>query len=180
MFRSTRFLPLLISAAALTSCAKSGDAPATDTATASSTVGTGISVDGPGRAAPGSDSTAAGMLDPNQATGEQLAPLGVSGAAAAALVAGRPYKSMSGVDRVLAKHLNEKQRDSVYARLWTPIDLNTASGDEILLIPGIGPRMRHEFEEYRPYKSMDQFRREMGKYVDKQEVARLERYVTIR
>ena len=49
-----------------------------------------------------------------------------------------------------------------------------------LLIPGVGPRMRHEFEEYRPYTSMEQFRREIGKYVDKNEVARLEQYVMIR
>ena len=40
--------------------------------------------------------------------------------------------------------------------------------------------MVHEFEEYRPYASMDQFRREIGKYVDEDEVARLERYVEIR
>ena len=60
-----------------------------------------------------------------------------------------------------------------------PIDLNKASDAEILLIPGVGPRMRHEFEEYRPYTSIEQFRREIGKYVDKDEVARLERYVRI-
>ena len=63
--------------------------------------------------------------------------------------------------------------------MWKPIDLNTAKGEEILLIPGVGPRMRHEFEEYRPYKDIEQFRREIGKYVDKAEVARLEQYVTI-
>lgn len=180
MSRSTRFLPLIISAAALASCAKSGDAPATDTATVSSTVGAMAPIDSPAAGTPSSATTTAGMIDPNQVTSEQLAPLGISGPAAAALVAGRPYKSMPAVDRVLARHLNEKQRDSLYARLWTPIDLNTASGEEILLIPGIGPRMRREFEEYRPYKSMDQFRREMGKYVDKTEVARLEQYVMIR
>jgi hypothetical protein len=39
--------------------------------------------------------------------------------------------------------------------------------------------MLHEFKEYRPYKAIEQFRREIGKYVDKREVARLERYVTI-
>jgi hypothetical protein len=40
--------------------------------------------------------------------------------------------------------------------------------------------MRHEFEEYRPYRDLAQFRREIGKYVDDAEVARLEKYVTIR
>jgi hypothetical protein len=44
----------------------------------------------------------------------------------------------------------------------------------------MGKRMLHEFKEYRPYKTIDQFRKEIGKYVDKKEVARLERYVTIR
>ena len=37
--------------------------------------------------------------------------------------------------------------------------------------------MAHEFEEYRPYKNIDQFRREIGKYVDDKELARLERLV---
>ena len=44
----------------------------------------------------------------------------------------------------------------------------------------MGNRMQHEFEEYRPYRNIEQFRREIGKYVDQAEVARLERYVTIR
>ncbi|HEY0082746.1 MAG TPA: hypothetical protein VGB61_08150, partial [Pyrinomonadaceae bacterium] len=46
------------------------------------------------------------------------------------------------------------------------LNLNTASGDEFRAqIPGLGNKMVHEFEEYRPYKSVLQFRREMGKYV---------------
>jgi hypothetical protein len=39
--------------------------------------------------------------------------------------------------------------------------------------------MLHEFHEYRPYTSLEQFRKEIGKYVDAKEVARLERYVTL-
>jgi hypothetical protein len=39
--------------------------------------------------------------------------------------------------------------------------------------------MLREFKEYRPYENMEKFRREIGKYVDSKEVARLERYVTI-
>ena len=49
----------------------------------------------------------------------------------------------------------------------------------ILMVPGVGDRMAHEFEEYRPYQNIEQFRREIGKYVDEDEVARLERYVTL-
>lgn len=133
-------------------------------------------------AAPATDAAANGtFLDPNQATEEQLLTVpGFDAALAQAVVQGRPYADMTAVDRILSPRLSEEQRDVVYSRLWTPIDLNTASKEEILLIPGVGNRMQHEFEEYRPYRNIEQFRREIGKYVDEEEVARLERYVTIR
>jgi radical SAM superfamily enzyme with C-terminal helix-hairpin-helix motif len=72
----------------------------------------------------------------------------------------------------------------VHGRMFVRLNLNTASDEEILAIPGIGKRMLHEFKEYRPYKSMEQFRREIGKYIDRDkreaELARLERYVMIK
>ncbi len=61
-----------------------------------------------------------------------------------------------------------------------PININTATDAQILKIPGVGPRMLREFKEYRPYTSIEQFRREIGKYVDKAEVARLEQYIVIK
>jgi DNA uptake protein ComE-like DNA-binding protein len=136
----------------------------------------------PGSTASGTTAATGAMLDPNSATKEQLAAVpGMTAAAADALVAGRPYQDMLAVDQALAKSIpSADTRKTEYAKVWKPIDLNTAKGDEILLIPGIGKRLQHEFEEYRPYKSMDQFRREIGKYVDKAEVARLEQYVTIK
>jgi DNA uptake protein ComE-like DNA-binding protein len=122
------------------------------------------------------------MMDPNSVTADQLAGIpGVTPDVASAVVAGRPYANMTALEKVLAKtKLTEAQRDSVYSRVWTPIDLNTATDAEILLIPGIGNRMLREFKEYRPYTSIDQFRREIGKYVDTDEVARLEKFVTIK
>ncbi|MBC7789080.1 MAG: hypothetical protein H7Z74_03955 [Anaerolineae bacterium] len=131
---------------------------------------------------PAGDATVSdGMLDPGAASKEQLLALpGMSAAAADALIGARPFDNMIAVDGVLAKHMSEPERAAVYARLWKPLDLNSAKGEEILLIPGVGDKMKHEFEEYRPYRGIEQFRREMGKYVDKAEVARLERYVTIR
>ena len=122
-----------------------------------------------------------GFLDPSSATREQLAAVpGMSAAAADALVAARPYTSMLAVDSVLATHLSEAQRDTVYARVWKPIDPTTASEQEILLIPGVGSRMAHEFEEYRPWQNAAHFRREIGKYVDSTEVERLLSYTNLR
>lgn len=59
------------------------------------------------------------------------------------------------------------------------LNLNTASEEEFGTIPGVGEQMIHEFEEYRPYVSIRQFRREIGKYVDSTQVAEYEKYVFV-
>ncbi len=92
----------------------------------------------------------------------------------------RPYEDMAEFRREMAKYVDAAEVDRLAQYVFVPIDLNTASRETILMIPGMDDRMAHEFEEYRPYTDLDQFRREMGKYVDANEVARLERYVSIR
>ena len=91
----------------------------------------------------------------------------------------RPYKSLAVFHREIDKYVDDSELARLEQYVFVPIDLNTASDADILTIPGVGARMLKEFKEYRPYKAMDQFRREIGKYVSKQEVARLERYVAI-
>lgn len=121
------------------------------------------------------------LLDPDSASREALLTIpGIGQAVADAIMDGRPYDDMLAVDAALAEHMEEGEREAVYERLWKPLDLNNASGDEILLIPGVGDRMLHEFEEYRPYRGIEEFRREIGKYVDDETVARWERYVEVR
>jgi len=120
-------------------------------------------------------------VDPNAAPAADMVAIpGMTQALSDAVIAGRPHANMVAVNALLARSLGEKARDSIYTRLWIPLDLNKATGEEILLIPGVGKRMEHEFMEYRPYTSIEQFRREIGKYADKDEVARLETYVTVR
>ena len=75
--------------------------------------------------------------------------------------------------------MDEEEVARLEQYVFVPINLNTASDEEILSIPGVGERLLHEFKEYRPYDSIAQFRREIGKYVDDQEILRLERYVTL-
>lgn len=62
----------------------------------------------------------------------------------------------------------------------TKINLNTATSDQLLTtIPGFGNRMVREFQEYRPYISIQQFRQEIGKYVDDAQIAEYENYVFV-
>jgi DNA uptake protein ComE-like DNA-binding protein len=168
-----RKLAGLVLIAALGACADAGQDEAQPADTTASTAPAES-------AAPAAEASSSGMLDPNSASAEEIGAIpGLNPTVVGEIVNGRPYDDMRAVDKKLGA-LSEAQRDTVYNHLWKPLDLNSASKEEIELIPGVGPRMRHEFEEYRPYTSMDQFRKEIGKYVDANEVARLERYVMIK
>jgi len=91
----------------------------------------------------------------------------------------RPYRAMTQFRREIAKYVDAKELARLEQYVFVPINLNTADDEDIMTIPGLGRRMLREFKEYRPYTSMEQFRREIGKYVDAKEVARLESYVTL-
>ena len=54
------------------------------------------------------------------------------------------------------------------------LNLNEATREDFLTLPDVGNRMVREFLEYRPYISIQQFRREIGKYVDEAQVAAYE------
>jgi DNA uptake protein ComE-like DNA-binding protein len=119
------------------------------------------------------------IVDANLVTEADLAKLPhMTPALAKAVVSKRPLKSVKELDNALSS-LTKEQRTELYGKLFVPINLNTATDDEILLIPGVGNRMLREFKEYRPYTALAQFHREIGKYVDDTELARLEQYVFV-
>ena len=91
----------------------------------------------------------------------------------------RPWRTFAQFDKEIGKYVGPAETARLAQYGFIPINLNTASDEQILSIPGLGPKMLHEFKEYRPYKTIEQFRKEIGKYVGPKEVARLERYVTI-
>lgn len=121
-----------------------------------------------------------GRLDPNTASAEQLAAVqGLDPALAQQIVARRPFPTMVDFDVLVRGTLAQDQASKLYEQLFVPINLNSASEAEIALIPGMSNRMVHEFLEYRPYSDISVFDREIGKYVDDAEVARLRSYVTL-
>jgi DNA uptake protein ComE-like DNA-binding protein len=91
----------------------------------------------------------------------------------------RPWRNFAQFDKEIGKYVGPAETARLAQYGFIPINLNSASDEDILSIPGLGPRMLREFKEYRPYRSIEQFRKEIGKYVGPKEVARLERFVTI-
>jgi DNA uptake protein ComE-like DNA-binding protein len=120
------------------------------------------------------------IVDANAATEQQLAAIPqLTPSLVKSILARRPFPSITELDALLGQTLSPDQRASVYGRLFVHLNLNTATREQILLIPNAGPRMVREFLEYRPYKALAQFHREIGKYVDDTELARLEQYVFV-
>ena len=101
-------------------------------------------------------------------------------AIAKALVAKRPFMSIKDLNAfLLSQGLTQAQATEFYGRAFVHINLNTATGEEILLVPNAGKRMAHEFDEYRPWKTYAQFDKEIGKYVGAEATAKLAQYTFI-
>ena len=122
-----------------------------------------------------------GVVDANTALEQDLAKMpNMTPAIAKALVGVRPFKSITELNTFLVgKGLTQEQAMQFYEKAFVHINLNTATAEEILLVPGAGKRMVREFAEYRPWKSWAQFDKEIGKYVGPQETDRFKAYVFI-
>jgi DNA uptake protein ComE-like DNA-binding protein len=122
-----------------------------------------------------------GVIDPNVATEAELAAVpGLGAELATKIREQRPFTGILELNALLSASMSAEQLQDVYRHLFIALDLDSATREEILLVPGVGKRMAHEFEEYRPYRGgLPQFRKEIGKYVDEAEVARLEQYVFV-
>ena len=121
-----------------------------------------------------------GMTEPNVAEEKELMKLPhLNAALAKGILERRPFANMMELHNFLSQSLDSKQLTELYTKMFLHLNLNTATREEIMLIPGMGNRMVREFFEYRPYTAIAQFRKEIGKYVDDKEVARLEQYVFV-
>ncbi len=126
-----------------------------------------------------SENMGSDFINPNLATKEDLISAGLSEKLAEEVIALKPILNMMDLHALLLQTLDQAAIEALYAKMFVPFNLNTTPETDFKIIPGVGDRMAHEFEEYRPYMNLAQFRKEIGKYVDEQEVARFEHYVFV-
>lgn len=166
IIRNSTIAILALGALALSGCGKSEE---TATSTASSQAADLIASNLP-------------LVDPNTADAELLGEIkGLDSAAVEAIIAARPFNTPGELHAAIGSLLGEDTLKNVYRVMFVKIGLNSATDADMRLIPSsLTPaKLAHEIEEYRPYESIDQFQREMSKYVSAEEVQNLTRYVTL-
>ena len=122
-----------------------------------------------------------GVVDANTAAEKDLLAMPhMTPAIVKGLLEKRPFSSITELNAyLLGQKLTQQQANDFYGKAFVHINLNAATAEEILLVPGAGKRMAHEFEEYRPWKSYAQFDKEIGKYVGAEKTAQLAQYTFI-
>ena len=84
------------------------------------------------------------------------------------------------VTETISTPTSESLTSSSSAVTCTRLNLNELTEEQLLAtIPNFPSRMVREFFEYRPYVSIQQFRTEIGKYVDAAQVTEWEQYVYV-
>jgi DNA uptake protein ComE-like DNA-binding protein len=130
---------------------------------------------------PAGAQAARALVDPNTAAESELQTLpAMTPAIAKGMIERRPFKSVVELNKfLLEQKVTPEQAREFYRKAFVPINLNTGTREEFMLIPGVGSRMSAEFMEYRPWKNWTQFDKEIGKYVGQAETDRFKQYVFI-
>src|ERR1700682_1451819 len=98
------------------------------------------------------------LVDPNMASESELQQLpNMTPAIVKGMIEKRPFKTVVELNKfLLEQKLTPDQTKEFYRKAFVPINLNTGTKAEALLIPGVGARMSAEFVEYRPWQTCGQ------------------------
>ncbi len=110
---------------------------------------------------------------------------GVDAKKVTALKSGRPWSSFDQFQTAMTKATSAAEATRLEQYVFIPVELNTFTDPimDTFASIGVGTRQwKREFAEYRPWTSMEQFDREISKYLRSRpnELKRLARYVIIK
>jgi hypothetical protein len=99
------------------------------------------------------------LVNPDLASEKDLLALPhMNAAVVKSILEQRPFLKMADLHALLSKTLSKEQLADLYGKMFVQVNVNTASDEEILLIPGAGSRMTREFRDkpkkWRAWNSM--------------------------
>ena len=123
------------------------------------------------------------LIDPNTASLEELSVIsGLSADKAQAIIDNRPFATPTEMHIAIGgDDMSPEELFTIYSAVFVKVNLNSGANQDFQLVPTTlsARKLAHEFEEYRPYQTMNDFSREMKKYVSPKEVVFLQRFVEI-
>ena len=89
----------------------------------------------------------------------------------------RPWKTFAQFDKEIGKYVGQEATDKLKQYVFIPLNVNTASDQDLLTIPGMTPAMLARIKQGRPWSSKEQFEQQISKGADPKEAARLSRFL---
>ncbi len=89
----------------------------------------------------------------------------------------RPYESLATFNQEVSKYLAPKDVALLSQYVFVPIDVNTATEDDLFTIPGMSAKLLKTIRKSRPYPSVAAFTKAIRKTVSAKEAARLSAFV---
>ncbi len=93
--------------------------------------------------------------------------------------ANRPFGSLATLNQEIEKYLPPKDAAQLAQYVFVPLDVNTASDEDLRTIPGMTPKLLANIRKHRPYQDLVAFTKAIRKAVSKKEAARLGTFVRI-
>ena len=124
-----------------------------------------------------------GVVDANTAAEADLTKMpGMTPAIAKALVAARPFDSITALNTfLLGQKLTQEQANELYRHIFVHINLNTATVQQLESLPGVGPATAKRILEYRQkngsFKKVEELMNIKG--IGEKSFLKLKPYVTV-
>lgn len=85
----------------------------------------------------------------------------------------KPYESLATFHQEVSKYLAPKDVALLSQYVFVPVDVNTASDEDLRTIPGISPKLLKVIRKHRPYQNMGALTKAIRGAVSAKEAARL-------
>jgi DNA uptake protein ComE-like DNA-binding protein len=89
----------------------------------------------------------------------------------------RPFGSLASLSQEISKYLPPKDAARLAQYVFVPLDVNTASDDDLRTIPGMTPKLLATIRQHRPYRDHVAFIKAIRKTVSAKEATRLSTFV---
>jgi DNA uptake protein ComE-like DNA-binding protein len=91
----------------------------------------------------------------------------------------RPFESLATFSQEVSKYLAPQDVARLSQYVFVPLDVNTASDDDLRTIPGMTPALLSTIRKHRPYRNLAGFLKAIRASVSSREAARIATFVKV-